>query len=89
METFSRGKKAIHNISYGFKHNNIILIPRSDIENRKIILDGVSYNRFTDEELEDFKTTIAYEERKKNKYFKLIEFEDFIKEREEKYGVKF
>lgn len=58
------------------------------MENRKIILDGVSYNCFTDEELEDFKTTIAYEE-KKNKDFKLIEFEDFIKEREEKYGVKF
>lgn len=51
------------------------------MENRKIILDGVSYNGFTDEELEDFKTTIAYEERKKNKDFKLIEFEDFIKER--------
>lgn len=31
------------------------------MENRKIILDGVSYNGFTDEELEDFKTTIAYE----------------------------
>ena len=60
------------------------------MENRKIILEGVSYNYFTDEELEDFKTTtIAYEERKKNKDFKLIEFEDFIKDREEKYGVKF
>ena len=35
------------------------------MENREIILDGVSYNYFTDEELEDFKTTIAYEERKK------------------------
>lgn len=56
------------------------------MENRKIILDGLSYNYFTDEKLEDFKTTIAYEERKKNKDFKLIEFEDFIKEREEKYG---
>lgn len=58
------------------------------MENRKIILDGVSYNCFTDEELEDFKTTIATK-KKKNKDFKLIEFEDFIKEREEKYGVKF
>ena len=27
------------------------------MENRKIILDGVSYNGFTDEELEDFKNT--------------------------------
>lgn len=59
------------------------------MENRKIILDGVSYNYFTDEELEDFKTTIAYEERKKNKDFKLIEFEDFIKEREENMGSNF
>ncbi|WP_288687825.1 hypothetical protein [uncultured Catenibacterium sp.] len=57
------------------------------MENRKIILDGVSYNCFTDKELEDFKTTIAYEERKKNKDFKLIEFEDFIKEREEKANL--
>ncbi|WP_443624845.1 hypothetical protein [Catenibacterium sp.] len=52
------------------------------MENRKIILDGVSYNCFTDEELEDFKITIAYKERKKNKDFKLIEFKDFIKKRE-------
>lgn len=59
------------------------------MENRKIILDRVSYNDFTDEELEDFKTTIAYEERKKNKDFKLIEFEDFIKEREENMGSNF
>lgn len=59
------------------------------MENRKIILDGVSYNYFTDEELEDFKTTIAYEERKKNEDFKLIEFEDFIKEREENMGSNF
>lgn len=59
------------------------------MENRKIILDGVSYNDFTDEELEDFKTTIAYEEKKKNKDFKLIEFEDFIKEREENMGSNF
>ena len=59
------------------------------MENRKIILDGLSYNYFTDEKLEDFKTTIAYEERKKNKDFKLIEFEDFIKEREENMGSNF
>lgn len=59
------------------------------MENRKIVLEGVSYNCFTDEELEDFKITIAYKERKKNKDFKLIEFKDFIKKREEKYGVKF
>lgn len=59
------------------------------MENRKIILDGVSYNCFTDEELEDFKTTIAYEERKKNKDFKLIEFEDFIKKENKNMGSNF
>lgn len=35
------------------------------MENRKIILDGVSYNYFTDEELEDFKTTIAHTKKEK------------------------
>lgn len=59
------------------------------MENRKIILDGVSYNCFTDEELEDFKTTIAYEERKKNKDFKFIEFEDFIKKEKKNMGSNF
>lgn len=59
------------------------------MENRKIVLDGVSYNCFTDEELEDFKTTIAYEERKKNKDFKLIEFEDFIKKEKKNMGSNF
>lgn len=38
---------------------------------------------------EDIKITKAYEERKEKKSFKLIDFEDFIKEREEKYGIKF
>ena len=44
---------------------------------------------FTDEELEDLKTVIAYEERKKNKTFEPIDFDDFLEEREKKYGVKF
>lgn len=38
---------------------------------------------------EDIEITRAYEERKKKESFKLIDFEEFIKEREEKYGVKF
>lgn len=58
------------------------------MENRKMIFDGVTYNCFTDEELEDLKTVIAYEERKKNKSFEAIDFDDFLKEREKKYGVK-
>lgn len=59
------------------------------MENRKMIFDGVTYNCFTDEELEDFKTVIAYEERKKNIAFEPIDFDDFLEEREKKYGVKF
>lgn len=59
------------------------------MENRKMTFDGVTYNCFTDEELEDLKTVIAYEERKKNKTFESIDFDDFLEEREKKYGVKF
>lgn len=59
------------------------------MENRKMTFDGVTYNCFTDEELEDLKTVIAYEERKKNKIFEPIDFDDFLEEREKKYGVKF
>lgn len=59
------------------------------MENRKMTFDGVTYNCFTDEELEDLKTVIAYEERKKNKTFEPIDFDDLLEEREKKYGVKF
>ena len=59
------------------------------MENRKMTFDGVTYNCFTDEELEDLKTVIAYEERKKNKTFEQIDFDDFLEERDMKYGVKF
>ena len=59
------------------------------MENRKMTFDGVTYNCFTDEELEDLKTVIAYEERKKNKTIEPIDFDDFLEEREKKYGVKF
>lgn len=59
------------------------------MENRKMTFDGVTYNCFTDEELEDLKTVIAYEERKKNKTFEPIDFDDFLEESEKKYGVKF
>ena len=59
------------------------------MENRKMTFDGVTHICFTDEELEDLKTVIAYEERKKNKTFEPIDFDDFLEEREKKYGVKF
>lgn len=38
---------------------------------------------------EDIKITQAYEERKEKESFKPIDFEEFIKEREEKYKIKF
>lgn len=50
---------------------------------------GVSYTCLTDEEYEDLQTVAAYEERKKSKDFKTISFDEFLKDREEKYGVKF
>ena len=59
------------------------------MENRKMTFDGVTYNCFKDEKLEDIKTVIAYEEQKKNKTFEPIDFDDFLEEREKKYGVKF
>lgn len=52
------------------------------MEYRKMIFDGVTYTCFTDEELEDFKTIIAYEERKKSENFDSVDFDDFMKERE-------
>ena len=47
------------------------------MENRTVIINGVSYTCLTDEE------------RKKSKDFKTISFDEFLKDREEKYGVKF
>lgn len=54
-----------------------------------VIINGVSYTCLTDEEYEDLQTVAAYEERKKSKDFKTISFDEFLKDREEKYGVKF
>ena len=61
-----------------------------------LLLGGAVYgaahmmlSRINREELEDLKTVIAYEERKKNKTFEPIDFDDFLEEREKKYGVKF
>ena len=59
------------------------------MENRKMTFDGVTYNCFTDEELEDLKTVIEKKKKKKNKTFEPIDFDDFLEEREKKYGVKF
>ena len=33
---------------------------------KKVMIDGVEYNCLTDEELEDLKVMVAYEERKRN-----------------------
>ena len=37
------------------------------MENRTVIINGVSYTCLTDEEYEDLQTVAAYEERKKSK----------------------
>ena len=39
------------------------------MENRTVIINGVSYTCLTDEEYEDLQTVAAYEERKKSKDF--------------------
>ena len=54
-----------------------------------VIINGVSYTCLTDEEYEDLQTVAAYEERKKSKDFKTISFDEFLRQSEEKYGVKF
>lgn len=59
------------------------------MEYRKMTFEGVTYTCFTDEELEDFKTMIAYEERKKGENFNTIDFDDFIKNRKAKYNYEF
>lgn len=59
------------------------------MENRTVIINGVSYTCSTDEEYEDLQTVAAYEERKKSKDFKTISFDEFLRQSEEKYGVKF
>lgn len=40
------------------------------MENRTVIINGVSYTCLTDEEYEDLQTVAAYEERKKVKILK-------------------
>ena len=42
------------------------------MENRTVIINGVSYTCLTDEEYEDLQTVAAYEERKKSKDFKTL-----------------
>lgn len=59
------------------------------MENRTIIINGVSYTCLTDEEYEDLQTVAAYEERKKSKDFIILSFDEFLRQSEEKYGVKF
>ena len=44
------------------------------LENRTVIINGVSYTCLTDEEYENLQIVTAYEERKKSKDFKTISF---------------
>lgn len=54
------------------------------MENRTVIINGVSYTCLTDEEYEDLQTVAAYEERKKSKDFKTITFDEFLRRSEKK-----
>lgn len=58
------------------------------MEYKKVKIDGIEYNCLTDEELEDLKIMIAYEERKRNQSFKTVDFDDFIHQKNEKINSK-
>lgn len=58
------------------------------MEYKKVMIDGVEYNCLTDEELEDLKVMIAYEERKRNQSFKTADFDEFIYQKNEKINSK-
>ena len=58
------------------------------MEYKKVMIDGIEYNCLTDEELEDLKIMIAYEERKRNPSFKTVDFDDFINQKNKKINSK-
>lgn len=58
------------------------------MEYKKVMIDGVEYNCLTDEELEDLKVMIAYEERKRIQTYKATDLDEFIHQRNEKINSK-
>lgn len=54
---------------------------------RKMTFEGKSYNVLTDEELEDLIVSEIYDRKYKEGNVELVDFDQFVKDREEKYGI--
>lgn len=54
---------------------------------RKMTFEGKSYNVLTDEELEDLVVSEIYDRKYKEGDVELVDFDQFVKDREEKYGL--
>ena len=54
---------------------------------RKMTFEGKSYNILTDEELEDLIVSEIYDRKYKEGNLELVDFDQFVKDREEKYGL--
>lgn len=54
---------------------------------RKMTFERKSYNVLTDEELEDLIVSEIYDRKYKEGNVELVDFDQFVKDREEKYGL--
>ena len=54
---------------------------------RKMTFEGKSYNVLTDDELEDLIVSEIYDRKYKEGNVELVDFDQFVKDREEKYGL--
>lgn len=54
---------------------------------RKMTFEGKSYNVLTDEELEDLIVSEIYDRKYKEGNVELVDFDQFVKDREGKYGL--
>ena len=54
---------------------------------RKMTFEGKSYNVLTDEELEDLVVSEIYDRKYKEGNVERVDFDQFVKDREEKYGL--
>lgn len=54
---------------------------------RKMTFEEKSYNILTDEELEDLIVSEIYDRKYKEGNVELVVFDQFVKDREEKYGL--
>ena len=54
---------------------------------RKMKFEGKSYNVLTDEELEDLIVSEIYDKKYKEGNVELVDFDQFLKDWEERYGL--